>query len=195
MEPYSVLSFVVLDLAPNLFLCGALTVFLSLLLKLRFLVLFAMSALLLGYILLSIELPVYLFKPLASMTSDVIHSSEVAPQFVDALVLWQRVSTVSIALGLVFLSAALHPRVDTNSKLRTLAPGFSCLFVGVGIRTVLVASAISSAAENDRLAAVHETLSSKPRADMVHLSGDLRVQPGEDLYVQYEVTYNATSRS
>ena len=189
VEPYSLLSFLALDLAPNLLLCGSVTLFLALAVKLRFVVLLIMVGILFGYTLLAIELPVHLLKPLSSLTTDVIVPSDVAPNFMNGLVLWQRASAILLAIGFLFLSATLYPRIDSVSKLTSLSFGFVFLLIGGSIRAALVTSAISTGIEHDRMANVHKALSSLQRADITHLAGDVRVLPGDDMYVDYEITF------
>ena len=191
VEPYSTFSFLLLDLAPSLALCASLTIFLSLLLRLRFFIALLVITMLIGYAAVAALLPTYLFQPLASMTATVIPISDLTPQFGNGLVLWQRCSTIFLVAGLLALAAVLYPRKDEISKGIMLAAGIGCLLIGVGIRAVLVANAIATANEYDRLASVHEGLSTNSRADVVHLSGSVTIDPGGSLDVDYEISFTA----
>ena len=193
IEPYSVLSFLILDLLPNLSLWGALTIFFAVLLRLRLIVALLMLGLVIGYFTMTTQLPGYLVEAVAFMTSVSIYPSDLAPQFANATVLWQRLALILIIAGLLTLSAMLYPRPDGQSKLVMMAAGTGCLIVGLGIVATLVQNMISAGEQFDRLASVHEQHYQEPRADIVHLSGDVRIDPGDELETNYEIAFRAPS--
>ena len=189
IEPYSVLSFVVLDLVPNLAFWGALTIFLSVVLRLRAVVAVLMLGFAIALFVLSTELPKYLLDPLASVTALVLKPSDLAPQFMNGMILWQRLSLIILVAGFLFLSAFFYPRVDGSSKFWRLATGLGCLVVGVLIQGGGIVFSIKSSNEFDRLADVHRELSNQPRADIVHLSGSVQIDPGDELSVDYRIAF------
>ena len=189
IEPYSVLSFLVLDLVPNLAFWGALTIFLSVLVRLRMIVAVLMIGLAIALFVMSTELPKYLLDPLAPVTALVIKPSDLAPEFMNGMILSQRFSLIVLVAGLLLLSAYLYPRLDGISKSWRLASGLSCLFVGVLIQSAVVMHSIKISSEFSRLADVHEAVSHLPRADIVHLSGEVHIDPGNDLIVDYRISF------
>lgn len=191
IEPYSVLSFLVLDLVPNLAFWGALTIFFAVLVRLRFIVVVLMLVFVISFYNLSLQLPTYMLEPVATITSAVIYPSDLAPGFVNGLVLWQRFAILLIIGGLLAVSALLYPRPDGQSKLVVLGSGAACLAIGLGIFTVLVQNALDSRASFERLALLHSGYSDEPRADIVHLSGEIAIDPGDELELKYEIAFRA----
>lgn len=189
IEPYSVLSFVVLDLVPNLAFWGALTIFLSVVLRLRAVVAILMLGFAIALFVLSTELPKYLLDPLASVTALVINPSDLAPQFTNGMIVWQRLSLVILVAGFLFVSACFYPRIDGAAKSWRLSAGLGCLLVGIFIQGGLILFSIESRNEFNRLAEVHEALSNHPRVDVVHLSGSVQIDPGNELSVDYRIAF------
>ena len=187
--PVGVLSFLVMDLFPNLVIWGALTICLAILIRFRLVVVFVMIGLAIVQFLLLPLLPAYLLEAIAQTTAMVIPPSDVAPEFTNTTIVLQRLALIAVAVGLLLLSCVLYPRVDRTSSTVKLASGFVCLLIGVGVQAGSIFDAIHQINETERLAAVHKSAQAIPPADILHLSGDVRLNPGSEFDVRYRIKF------
>lgn len=189
IEPLSVLSFLTVDLIPNLAFWGALTIFLAVLLRVRLLVMIAMLGLVVGYYVISTRVPSYMLEPIATVTATVIYPSDLAPTFTNGMVLIQRLSMLLFIAGLLVLGALLYPRPDGGSKALRLGSGVGCLAIAVLLQTMLFQNSQAARDTYVRFASVHESHADKPRADIVHIAGSVVVDPGDELEISYQLTF------
>ena len=191
IEPVSVISFLLMDLAPNLIFWGALSLFLAVLIRIRLVVFTALIGLALANFWITPFLPTYLAEALVGTTSMVIVPSDLAPEFTNGAILLQRLAMVLLAAGLVLASAAIQSRTDGSSKFVREGIAIVCLFFSVGIQSTCIYTAIEANNDTARIAAVHEAMSKVPRADILHIEGAVSIDPGHELDVEYRITFES----
>ena len=189
MEPFSVLSFLLLDLVPNLTIFGAFTIFLTLTFRSGLLAAAVSIAAAVALFSLKLLVPPDWIPAVANATSAVIFASELAPEFANGWVLSQRLVLILVTLGLLFVCALLYPRLDSVSRNLRGSLGFGCLISAVLIQSVLILQATSARENFDRLAALHESLAYQPRADVEHIQGTLFIDPGNSVDVEYRISF------
>ena len=193
LEPWSVLSLLLLDLVPNIALWSAVTIVAALLVRSVLLAAAFSMALAVALFVFNILVPAYLLPAVANATSLVIAPSDLAAEFANGWVVSQRLVMIFATLGLLFLGALLYPRRDAGSRSVRTAAGFGCLFVAAGIQTVLILNAIAARDDFERIASLHESISMQPRVDIEHIKGTVVIDPGDHLRVEYELTFLSPS--
>ena len=194
IEPYSVASFLTLDLVPNLALWGAIALFVTLVLRSTLIAALICAIAAMAFYLFTVFAPTYLWPAVANVSSSVIYPSDLAPQFTSAMIVGNRIGLILVTIGLLVLSARLFPRRDGTSRALTFSAGLGGILAGVCMFSALVLNATSHRDEFNRLAEVHKALSTQPRADILHISGGLTIHPGENLDVSYDISIKAPSR-
>ncbi len=190
-ELYVTLATVLIDAIPNILFWVALVMAITLLVRLRVIVV----AIAIGLIALVYwaqnNLPIYALNTINTYTATAYLPSEVAPQFTSIEILVQRVGMLLASFAFLCLTAALYPRLDPQNKPR--------LFISA--TALLIFSALSFAIVNmqfrgiydDRmdLAAVHKPLSEMHQFDLESLHGRVDLNPGDDTQIDLTLTLKA----
>ena len=190
MEPISILSFLVMDLIPNLAVWGAFAVLLATLIRFRLLVLLLGIGLAAALFTFTPLLPNYLQETVSSVTTTVILPSDLAPEFTNGVIVLQRLTLLLLAAGLLLASSVFYPREDRSSKLFGIAGGLGCLVLGSGILVGSFQNAFERRLESEALVAAHKALRDEPRADVLHIDGAIEIDPGGQLDVRYTIALN-----
>ena len=187
VEPASLLSFLLVDAPTTLFFWGSVVALLAMALRYRLAVAVVGLALLAGWAWATWTLPVYLTPALTGIASS-LPASDLLPRFSTPMLLAQRGAMVLVAVGLLVLAAALHPRQGGGSRASRFAAGGALAIAGVGIIGALVAVAQADMNERNAWLAHHEAHAETRRADIERIAGEVRIDPGRSLAFQLAYT-------
>ena len=188
VEPLSMTTLLFIDAPVNLAVWGAFVMLLAVLVRNRLAVALVALALVGIYIYAFFRTPIYLSGSLAAIGDGNALPSDLAPVFLSWPSIVHRLCYVAIALGLLALAAAFHPRPDSAGRSRRLVAGTALTALGaVGIAS-LTLSTIADRQERDGWASVHEEARDIPRADLQTIAGRVTIEPGDRLVVDVEAT-------
>ena len=188
IDPYSVASFLVLDLVPNLALWGALAFFATLLLRSTLISCLVTVLAAVSFLFFTTFAPTHLLPAVANVTSAVIYPTDLAPQFANAMIVGHRIALIFATIGLLIFCSRFFPRRDGASKNLMIATGLCGILAGGFIVSALVLNVTVKHNELNRVSAVHRSLSNEPRSDILHIGGALVIRPGQNLEVDYEIS-------
>ena len=180
IELHSVAAFLVWDLVPNLAFFGALTIFLSTIIRSRLTVLLLSFAGVLVVFWLFLRLPLDLTGSLLTTTGATLFPSEIAPRFVSAEIIISRLSLLLFTAAFVMLAGSCWPRPLASRKHVTI----------VGISSFLLASLIIGGSlfhqqlrqlEVQEWVRAHDSLELSTFPDVTHVSGTVEIVPGRNV--------------
>lgn len=189
LDSYSVFSFVLLDLVPNLALWCAITMVFVLLVRSGLVAAALAVALAVTMFVFNTVISPDLLPALANVTSAVMLPTDLAPEFANGWVWSQRLLMIFATIGLLFVGSLLHPRQDDSSRTFRNALGVGCLLVAAGIQTALIINVLAARDDFKRIASLHESISIQPRADIESIKGTLIIDPGKRLDVEYRLKF------
>ena len=190
VEPVSLLVFMLLDVPVTLAFWCAIVMCLAAALRNRLLVLLAVAALLAGYWWLIFSTPIYL-APAFAITTDL--ASDVVPGYPDGVLLLQRLALLLATGGLLFLGATFHARSDDRPAVQGIGLGVGLLALAAATIGGIVWRASEGVAQQERWIAVHRANETAPRADVLHLAGEVAIEPGDRL--ELDLTYRLAAAS
>ncbi|MDE0645866.1 MAG: hypothetical protein OXH84_06490 [Gammaproteobacteria bacterium] len=185
IEIWSILSFVVFDVLPNLALWGALVILLAVLVRLRFLVVILTIGLMFGLQWLVSRLPLDLQLALTP-SSAVVFPSDLAPFFVNSSMFFNRVAFLLIASGFLFVASALYVRREATQS-RDGIIGVGAFTLGV----VVLVSLCNFAGQEEKLesewARIHSQESLTNLIDVQRITGQVDVFPGNKIQLDLQL--------
>ena len=116
IEPWSVASFLLLDVLPNFIFFGGLVLLLAWFIRPRFIAFLLVVFCMFGLQWITSRLPLELASPLQTVTGNVIFPSEITPTLWNLEVILNRVALILMGLGFLHWLALLHSR-NTSSNL------------------------------------------------------------------------------
>lgn len=181
IELWSVISFLVLDVFPSFFFFGCLVFFLAWFIKPRFVALFVGAFFLYGLTWVNSRLPFEVFKPLQTVTGNVIFPSELIPNFLNAQVVLNRIALILMGLGFLYWLSVLYAR-NTDSDAAQISKGFYAFGGGI---LLIVGMLGSNYLEQEQVAGwkrFHDR-NFEPASfpDVHHLKGTVDVYPGRKI--------------
>jgi ABC-type transport system involved in multi-copper enzyme maturation permease subunit len=197
IEPRSVFSFIFLLIIPSYFFVLGLTFLMTMLLRNRLLAAVAVIGILIGIIVINFAfVPVYLM-PAVDLTGgfSIPWPSAIIPMIADAQGLLQRIATIMAGLGMLWLAAALHPRRDDSSKAATAGAGAIMLVAAAALVSYLVWDMKSTLRQKADWKLAHEARSEEPAPDLLALSGDVELDPGDELAMELSLRFRAPDDS
>ena len=193
VEPWSLAAFAIGNSLPALALWGGVATLLAAALRQRAVIATAALALLGLYLWWLLHAPRYLLPALSIVPDFGLFASDLTPRFIDAAGAVQRLSLLALAVGLVTLAAALHPRHDHLAPRKYLVGGFAFVLAGgAGIGTLAIL-ATNAAAERVRWADAHAAHRATPVPDLQRLTGKVRIVPGRTLQFEADLRVRAPS--
>ena len=187
IEIWSVLSFVVLDIVPQLAWWGGVVMLLAVIVRYRVLVVVLATGLVILSFWLSSMLSWGHMEVAGAIASQVILPSDVAPVFATGTILLQRVAMMFLAFGFLLVSAALLPRMIPRRALFGL--------VGVGTFTVGVLTLVGMfnhiPRESEQRTAwlqVHQMQEVASFPDVQRVTGNMEIYPGRRMVVNFSLT-------
>jgi ABC-type transport system involved in multi-copper enzyme maturation permease subunit len=193
IEPRSLFSFAFLLILPSYFLVLGLTFLMTLLLRHRLVSAVAVIGILVGIVVINFGfIPIYLM-PTVDITGgfSIPWPSNIVPMITDLQGGLQRLAVVLAGLALLWFSAAMHPRKDDSSRAVTAGVGGVMLIVAAAIIGGLVWDVKSIIAEKAVWKEAHTARSEDPAPDLLTISGDLDLRPGNGLAMDLEMRFRA----
>ena len=182
VEAVKALSFLVWDIVPNLILLGALTILLSMVLRFRVAVAFAVLGVMAFYYLLHAAMPLYLQTGLPSYTGTTFLASHVAPQFISWEIILNRTGMLILAVSFLLLAAGLYPRLLIRPvRSQWIGVGLSVFLVGCLTLGGLGYSKFLDLQQVERWAAIHKEHQSHQQTDIDSIQGIVEIRPGRSI--------------
>ena len=193
-QPHSFWYTVLIDVIPNMFFYTAFVVFLSMVLRMRLLViLLAIGVMVLQVWLVSVA-PIHLLEVLMWVTSANF-PSDLDTFFTNGWILLERLMLVLLGLGFLYIGALAHYREDGQVVVGRIALGTGLLILGVlgfsmGFANV---EKISDQREAWKVAHIEaDRQQSKAVLDLTHLQGKVRIEPGNQLDLDLDLAVEVT---
>ena len=195
IEPFSVAAFLVWDVAPNLLLWGALTMFVAVAVRYRFLAVAISLLLLFGYYYLSSRIPFFLASTLSTYTGDDTLPSAIAPQFFNLDTSINRTCVMVVAIGLLGLTAAIYPR-QANRQERQVCLATGCVSIVIAVFGVfaLVNSKLHELEQVDQWASLHKEFQTHSNTDIEAVTGEVKIFPGRSINLDLVLTLMPKAR-
>ena len=191
IEPWSLLGYIIYALTTMALWC-AIIIMLTMVARLR--ILAAVGALALiglqAWAVMSLPLGVsqfYTVIPSFDLPSDLVTSMFAEGSF------FRLAAQLSLAAGCMGLAIALHPRNDGGNRNLRLGIGAALLVAGVGVLGAQKLQFDSSQNERAAWTDVHRAASGAPVVDVVRVSGDVTIEPGDSLSLA--LTYTMRGRA
>lgn len=189
-ETYSMLATLITDALPYVYFWTAAVMFLTVVVRFRVLAAVLAIALMLLMYWLQNNAPMYLLNVLGTYSLSTQLPSELSPVFTTSAIVYQRIALILLATALLFWTAYLLPRLDTD---RTKTP----VVLAASI-TVLAAMGFSFAHtqtstrmdELDGWRELHAQFKSTPQVDIESLSGRVELDPGADVTIDLTIEFN-----
>lgn len=178
----SLATFLFVDALPMFLVWAASVVLLAVVIRNRILVAVVAFGLFAAWVLWSQSRPLEL-SHLVGPTFFGNLVSDLLPRVADPATVLHRVTLVVLAVGVLFTAAGLHPRLDSRNRPARLAVAVALLGVGAAAMTGLVIHAWDGMESRDRWLAVHEASAANRGADIEHISGTVRIDPGRELAI------------
>ena len=182
----NVVAFLVWDLVPNLMLWGALTIFLSIVVRWRVLVVLVVLSLMVFLLLVQEHIPSNISGLLSTVSAGL--ASEIAPRYFEQDVVLSRLCLLLASAGLLFLAAALHPRlVGAGKRIPQLGVGSALITVGIlGIWGGLWIKQLEHE-QFQQWKAVHEAQKLHSATDIEKISGTVEIRPGNKVRLELQI--------
>ncbi len=190
IEPVSVVSFLTLDIVPNLVFWASLTYFLAIVMRYRLLAATSAMMLIIGMYFLLNNLPAD-FAAAFSTSGSGAHPSELAPHFTSLETVTIRVILVVVSIALLCASAALHPRTERN-QLRSPQLIGGAVFAVLGAAGVffLIAGVLFERKQFDQWVTAHAQHQLHSSTDIEEISGKVDIKPGRGIDLDLTLTLN-----
>ena len=194
VEPRSLVSFVVFMAIPTYVFTIGLVYFLTLLLRHRLLAaLAALAVIVVAFFATLWWIPLYA-APAMDVTGGLTMQfpSDIVGKIISGFNFVQRMAFLLAGVGLLWISAAIHPRRDDGSRVLRAATGAGILIAGIALVGTLIVQ--TDAMLDGRVAwkELHESRQYDPAPDVQALRGEVRIDPGSDLQMQLALLFRAT---
>ena len=178
----SLATFLFVDALPILLAWVAVVVLLAVLLRNRLLVAVGALGLLAAWVLWAQAQPLYL-SSLVGLTVYGNLASDLLPRIAEPATALHRLALVVGAVGVLYAAAALHPRLDDRPRALRFAVSGVLIGVGTAMLVGLFVDARSGIEVREHWLAVHRDASSNDVADIEHIAGTVRIDPGRELMI------------
>lgn len=117
--------------------------------------------------------------------------SDIVPALMEPRGSIQRMGVLAIALGLLTLAAAIHPRLDGGRRARLAAAAAALVLIGVVGLALSAQRLLADAAQIDHWRGAHEARAGEPVADILSIAGSIDIVPGERLDADLSIDLTA----
>lgn len=190
----SLATFLFIDALPMLLAWVSVVVLLAVLLRNRLLVAVAALGLLAAWVLWSQSQPLYL-SSLVGPTMFGNLASDLLPRVAEPATALHRLALVVAAVGVLCAAAALHPRLDNRRRPGRLAVSAGLIGVGGATMFGLFVDATNGVEIREHWLAVHREASTEHVADIEHVAGTVRIDPGRELAIDVVMRLVASAES
>ena len=181
VEPTSLATLLTVDAVPALAFAAALVLFLATVLRRRILTVLVALALVGVHVYAVASVPMFLLPAVSLVTSYADFASDVVPTVPEPAVLTQRAALMLLAIALVFVAAALHPRDDGGSRSRRGMAAVVFAALGVAAIVGAVAAPANDFPVRERWLAAQERARELPFPDLRSVVGEVRIEPGKNM--------------
>ncbi len=187
IEIWSILSFLVWDVVPQLSWWGGLVMLLAVVLRNRLLVVLTALGLFVLNIWIVMQLSWAQLEIAGAVTSQIVYPSDVAPVFTTATITIQRVAWMLLSIGLLVSAATFLPR--QMSRRAIFACASLCAFgIGVLLLTGLFSSQSQEATQKTAWLQIHQSQDTSSFPDVKSLAGDVIIKPGNRIDLNLTLT-------
>ena len=144
-----------------------------------------------GPMLLSFRVPTYVLPMLAINGGFGTNPSEVAPQIWTAFNLMNRATVAALAVGLLAVAVAVHPRLDDARRRLWATAGAGLLAAAIGTIAAAAITAGNQVDEIDAWRIAHTARQSEPVLDLEHIHGAVDIAPRGRLTLDVNVRFLA----
>lgn len=192
IEIYSLMSFVFMMSIPALAFAISVVFLVTLLVRNR-LVASVILIIILGLVYAGIfMLPVYQAQLLDFL--GILQNkfpSEIVFDLMDFDCVLQRFAILLASVGLLGLSAALHPRLDDGSRARSAVISSGLVILAVAAAVSVFSGNVSDMEKPDMWLDAHSAYGDAPVPDVLAVSGQVSVIPGKSLDLDLEISFKA----
>ncbi len=187
IEIWSVFSFLVWDVVPQLAWWGGIIMLLAVVLRNRLLVVLTALGIFVLNTWLVTQLSWGQLEIAGGVTSQVVYPSDVAPVFATATIITQRVAWMLLSIGILGGAAALLPRQMSRRMLLGSASIFT-FGLGVVILIGLFSSQSQELKQKTAWLQVHQSQDTTSFPDVTSLTGDVIIKPGNRIELNLTLT-------
>lgn len=191
----SVWAYLLLEALPALAVYVAFVQVVSLVSNNRLIAALAGIGLAAGSTYLSFRVPVHILPSVALNGGFVSSISDVAPQIWTGLTLMNRSSFALLAVGLLGVAVAVHPRLDDTKRQVWGLTGGAGLLAGAALIVATITWSSNQLAERDTWRAAHEQRRGDPVVDLQAIRGSLDLERGGRTTLDLEVHFLAEGGS
>ncbi|MCY3541480.1 MAG: hypothetical protein OXH31_06190 [Gammaproteobacteria bacterium] len=186
IELHSVASFLIWDLVPNLAFFGALTILLSTVIRSRVTVLLVSFACIVVFFWLFFLLPLDISGAFVTTTGGTLFPSEIAPRFVSAEILLNRIALLLLTAGFVVLAGCGWRRPLVHRQRLALLGMSACILSSLTICGLLTYQHIRQYEVRGWVQA-HDALELSTFPDITTIRGNVDIVPGRKLKLDLTV--------
>lgn len=192
IEIYSLFAFLGLMAFPALAFVLSLVFFVTLLVRNRLMAAVILLVLIGGDFWAIFNLPLA-YSPLFDLTGSLIINtpSDVIPSLAGLAGWIQRSGVLISALGMLVLSALVHPRLDDGSRGRLAAVGSGFIILAMTMTGFGYYQNINIINKIEKWEEAHSAHVNVPAIDISNISGEVRIDPGKALDLALDVTFRA----
>jgi hypothetical protein len=192
IEIYSLFAFLCLMAFPALAFVLSLVFFVTLLVRNRLMAAVILLVLIGGDFWAIFNLP-SVYSSLFDLTGSLIINtpSEIIPSLTGLTGWMQRLGVLVSAVGILVLSAAIHPRLDDGSRGSIAAIGSGFIILAVTMTGFGFYQNINTINMVEKWKEAHSAYDNAPVADISNISGEVRIDPGKRLDLDLELTFRA----
>ena len=195
IEYSSLFSFVFISIIPALSFAIALVFFITLLVRSR------LATTIILIVLMGISEWTIIKLPLHyGVLCDIISirglkvSSEIITRIATPEDLLQRLSVLFAAFALLGFCAAVHPRLDGGSRPRLAFGSVILMIFAFSLAGVVYYKNTGDIRIRETWKKAHEALYDKPVPDIIKISGNIKISPGEELLLDLDITFSASDK-
>jgi ABC-type transport system involved in multi-copper enzyme maturation permease subunit len=192
IEPYSLIGFMFFQTLPAIILSLALVYLITLLVGNRIISAVLLFVLIGASVWASFRVPLT-WTPLLDYSGifQLYFPSDVVPIISDLGGWLQRLGVTFAGLGMLFLAAAVHPRLDGGSRLRPALTGAVVLVLSVALMGLVVQFRLGDLEQMETWRQAHADRAGEPAADMLAIKADLDIDPSSSMTIDAEMTLQA----
>ena len=189
----SLATFLFIDALPMLLAWVSVVVLLTVVLRNRLLVAVAALGLLAAWVLWSESQPLHLSSLVGPSIGNL--ASDILPRIAEPATALHRQALAVAAVGVLYGAAALHPRLDNRRQPLRLAVSGALIGVGAATMAGLYMDAKNGVEIRELWLAVHRNASTADVADVEHIAGRVRIDPGRELAIDVVMRLVASAES
>ena len=187
IEIWSIFSFLVWDVVPQLAWWGGLIMLLAVILRNRLLVVLTAIGLFALFTWIQMQLSWSQLEIAGAVTSQIVYPSDVAPVFATAEITIHRVAWMLLSVGLLVGAATLLPR-QMSRRVIVASAGVFAIGIGVFLLTSLFSSQSQDAHKKAAWLDIHQSQDTTSFPDVKSLTGQVIIKPGNRIELNVTLT-------